>query len=158
MKKTNTKGRMSRLFGQLFKRRHKDHIPVYLSRFETIDKLIAGGLLAIDLESRYVCIDASLHIQYMDSLKEYTAFFNNLRAYMNFHYGLKQKPMIEPEHRIDFGVMLRQTAMYDQDTGEFYDPPQTKYRTLIVGANQYGKVEYTTYTEPTSNHNNTDDN
>lgn len=149
MKKTNVKGRFSRLFGQLFARRKKDHIPVYLSRFETIDKLISSGLLAIDLESRYVCIDASLHIQYMDSKTKYAAFFNNLRAYMNFHYGLKQQPMIEPEERIDFGVMLKQTIMFDHETGDFYDPPHIQYHTLIVGANQYGTVEYDIY----SNHN-----
>lgn len=153
MKKTNTKGRIIRLIRQLFTQRTKDYVPVYLSRFETIEKLIAEDLLAIDLENRYVCIDASLHIQYMNNDRKYVAFFDNLRAYMNFHFGQMQKQMITPEDRINFGVMLKQTRMYDTDTGEFYDQAQVEYHTLIVGINQHNKVEYDVYKAASSNHN-----
>ena len=145
MKTTQRKGRIRQIMGRLFKRRHKDYIPVYLSRFETIDKLIEGGLLAIDLESRYVCLDASLHIQNMNSDRKYTAFFDNIRAYMNFHLGLLRQPMIEPEDRLDFGVMLRQTIRYDAEAGEYFDPPRMKYHTLLVGANQNGRIAYEPY-------------
>lgn len=135
---------------QLFRRRQRDYVPVYLSRFETIDKLIESGLLAIDLCRRYVCLDTSLHIQYMNSKEKYVRFFDNLRVYINYRLGMEGQSMLNPEDRLNFGVMLKQTILYNADTGEVYDIPKIEYHTLIVGINQNGMVEYDTYDEKNS--------
>lgn len=131
------------LAGRMFgKKRKKDFIPVYLKRFAPVEKLIETGLLAIDLKKRFVAVDTSLHLLYMNDIRKYSAFFDTVRAFMNYRLGLLGMPGVEYSDRIDFTVMLKQTAYIDADTGELYDPPKETYHPLVVGYYADGRTEY----------------
>ena len=141
-------GLVKKLLGRMFRSRHHDPIPVYLSRFEPIDKLVKAGSIAIDLESCYVALDVSVHICHMNSDSRYAAFFDTLRAYINFHRGMLGLPMIQPEERVNFSVMLRLEHRFDMETGEFFDTPQHTNQVWLVGYSQSGSVHYAAYESP----------
>ena len=126
-------------------RKRNDYIPVYLKRFGTVEKLIDTELLAIDLEKRFVAVDTSLHLLYMNDIRKYSAFFDTVRAYMNYRLGLLGMSEVKYSDRIDFAVMLKQTSYIDADTGELYDTPKETYRPIIVGYYMNGKTDYDIY-------------
>lgn len=139
-------GRNTRIIKQLFKRRSKSCIPVYLKRFETLDTLIGDDRIGIDIVRKIVVLDTSIHLLYMDDDEKYNAFFDTIRAYINYHRGrLQIKRMVEHEDRIDFMVVQKLYMAFDLDKGEFYDKPKEHAKTLIVGYYQNGKVEYAPY-------------
>lgn len=139
-------GNFTHIINQLFSKRNKSCIPVYLKRFETIDTLIGDDRIGIDIVRNLVVLDTSIHLLYMDDDNKYNAFFDTLRAYINYHRGrLQIRRMVEPEDRIDFMVVQKLYMAFDLEKGEFYDKPQESAQTLIVGYYQNGKVDYVPY-------------
>lgn len=132
------------LLKRLFRKRLKDAVPVYLKRFGTIDRMIDCGLIAIDLEKRLVMLDALIHLQYEAS---YPAFFDTLRAYMNYKGGLAGLDKIGYDDRIDFTVMIRHSVFADENTGEVFDSRKEEYVPLLIGYCRNGKVDYAAYKE-----------
>ena len=133
------------LMRRMIHSRKKDFVPVYLKRFETVDRMIASDLIAIDLEKRFVALDASVHLLYMNDLKRYAAFFDTLRAFINYRRGLLGMKEVAYEERIDFTVMIRHSVMSDAATGEVFDPPRDTVQPLIVGFYAQGIVKYAPY-------------
>lgn len=142
------------LMKQIFAPRHREIIPVYLSRFESVDKMITSGLVSMDFLNKYITLDAVVHINYMNKPKEYANFFDTLRSYMNFHLGLLQKPFLAPEYPIKFAVVMKEIIRIDCETGELYDPAKEKYHVLLLGTNASGCVK--TEVAPLKNENNDD--
>lgn len=138
-------GLVKKLLGRMVRKRLHDPIPVYLARFETVDKLVKAGSIAIDLENCYVALDVSVHICHMNSDARYAAFFDTLRAYINFHRGTLGLPMVEADERINFSVILRLEHRFDMETGEFFDTPRHTYQVWLVGYSQGRNVHYAAY-------------
>lgn len=139
------KGKISHLFRSLFARKKKDYIPVYLSRFEAIEKYIKSRLIGIDVKDCYVILDISVHICYMNSDKEYSAFFDTIRAFINYYRGLLDIPMVEYEDRINFSVNFKREIRIDIENEEFYDNPVEENIPWLIGYYQSGKIVYIPY-------------
>lgn len=142
MDKTIIKALAKRIFSR---KREKDYIPVYLKRFASVDRLIETGMLAIDLDKKFVALDTSIHLLHMNDIRKYSAFFDTVRAYMNYRLGLLGMPGVKYSDRIDFTVMLKQTAYIDADTGELYDNPKETYHPLVIGYYTDGQTVYAPY-------------
>lgn len=132
----------------LFRKREKKQISTYLTRFESIDKLLECELMAIDLHAKLVMLDASLHVMHMENDRQYAAFFDTLRAYMNYQLGLLQMKMIEYEDKINFIVIIKELIRYDETTGEVFNPAKENPIPLIVGFYQNGCIDYAVYEDP----------
>ena len=133
---------------QLFAKRKRSCVSVYLKRFNTIDVLIGDDRIGIDIVRSFVMLDTSIHLLYMNDDNKYNTFFDTVRAYINYHRGLLQIPQIvNPEDRIDFMVAQKLYLAFDLDKGEFYDKLQERAHALIVGYYQNGKVDYVPYKE-----------
>lgn len=139
---------LKELFRRFFGKHRKDAVGAYLDRFETIEKLIADDRIAIDIVKCYVALDASVHRLYMNDDRKYLAFFDTLRAYINYSRGYQGiKTLLQPEDRIDFGVMYKLYKAFDLEKGEFYPRPKAEFKTLLVGYVQDGQIEYTVWKE-----------
>lgn len=130
---------------------------VYLRFIPTIEKLIKVGWLIIDLREIHVSIDYKLHLIFLDDDKKYLAFFDKIRAYMNYKRGLLQvKKLIEPDDRINF-LVFRSNEVYKIDgkevsLEELFDAESfenissdTKVKTLLVGYATSEKIDYTPF-------------
>lgn len=141
---------LKRLLHRLISKRKKaTAVPVYISRFNTIEKMISGNLIGIDLAENYVVLDISIHIRYMNDSKEYATFFDTLRAYINYKKGYLQMPMETPSDRINFAAVLKDEKRFDIDTGDFFDKPQEKIIPWIIGYYQNGILYYDVYEDNT---------
>lgn len=129
----------------VFRKRKKDYIPVYLKRFEAVDKLLEEGLMAVNLEQNFVAVDASVHMMYMNSQSKYNAFFDTVRAFINFKRGCLGMEMVKYNDRIDFAVMIRHTSYIDENTGELYDVPKENIHPVAVGFYMAGDTVYAPY-------------
>lgn len=139
------KGKILHLLRSLFTRKKKDYVPVYLSRFETIEKYIKSRLIGIDVKECYVILDVSVHICYMNKDKEYSAFFDSIRAFINYYRGLFDIPMVEYNDRINFSVNFKREIRIDIEKEEFYDKPIEENIPWLIGYYQSGNIVYTTY-------------
>lgn len=139
------RGKIKVLFRSLFKRKKKDYVPVYLSRFETIDKMIRCRLIGIDIKEAYAVIDVSVHLLYHDDDRKYAAFFETLRAFINYYRGNLDIPMLEYDERINFCVNFKHEIRFDLDREEFYEKPKEENIPWLVGFYQSGKVVYDVY-------------
>lgn len=135
---------ITRLCKGIFRRRKsKSYVQVYLKRFETIDTLIAEDRIGIDLIRALVVLDVSVHLLYMEDDRKYNAFFDTLRAYINYHRGrLQVNRLLEPEDPISFYVVQKLYKAFDLDRGEFFDPPRQEVEKLAVGVYRNGEVSY----------------
>ena len=145
------RGAISRLLSNLFSRRKKDYVQIYLSRFETLEVLVLNELIGIDFKECYVSVDASVHIQYMNDRKSYEAFFDTVRAYINYLRGMNGMSLVNYDDRINFCVTLKQEIRFDMNTGEYYDKPIKKYNICIIVYYQSGKLEYVPFKETEEN-------
>lgn len=134
--------KMRRLIKALFSRKKKNAAAIYLSRFDTIDKMIREKLIGIDVKECYVAIDLSVHLLYKDDDRKYAAFFDTLRAFINYHRGYMDLPVLQPEERINFCVNFRREIRFDLENEEFYDEPRVEYIPWLVGFCQSGTVVY----------------
>lgn len=147
-KREEMKNDISRIARQLFRKRKPSYVPVYLERFASLDKLIADDRIAIDFKQKLVVLDTSMHLLYMDDDRKYAAFFDTIRAYINFSRGrIGIEEVVKHTDRINFMVMLKQYKEFNEETGDFYDPPQETAKTILVGYYQHGKVDYAVYEE-----------
>lgn len=137
--------RIKRLIKALFRRRKKDYVSVYLTRFNAIDKLIQAKLVGIDIKDVFVELDVQEHIRHMYSPREYAAYFDTLRGFINYHRGLHGLSMISYQDRINFSVVLKREKYWDMETEQLYDPPVKEYIPMIVGYYQEGKLKYIPY-------------
>ena len=141
-----TGAKVSRLIGRLFGRKRHGCTQVYLKRFESIEKLVRNGLLAVDYGENLAVLDTSVHLLYMNDDRAYAAFFDTLRAYINFHRGMAgMEEMTCSEDRINFMVTIRRSQLVDDETGEYFFPPKETMEILLVGYFQNGKVDYSPY-------------
>lgn len=138
-------GKIARLLKRLFKLRTKDHVQVYLSRFETVDKFVRSNLIGIDFKDAYVSIDVSVHLLYMNDIRKYESFFDVLRAYINYHRGEYDIPMLEFDERINFCVSLRHEIRFDLEKEEFYEKPKIEYIPCVIGYYQSGNLTSAPY-------------
>ena len=140
----------TKVLKQLFRKKKKTAVPVYLKRFETIQKLIDDDRIGIDFKQKLVVLDSSIHMLYKNDDRKYNSFFDTMRAFLNTYRGaLGIKELIELEDKIDFMVVLKEELFFDHESGEFFSPPKKTAKTLLVGYYQNGKVDYTDYEEPT---------
>lgn len=142
MSSTHTKKLVGQLFNRVLHRPKKSAVPVYLKRFRSIDALIEAGMLSIDLRELRVAIDVSVHMLYMDDDRKYAAFFENLRAYINFRRGFLSLEFVEADRPVCFAVTIREEIRYDLEKGEFHERPVQKYHVILNGVNVSGKVDY----------------
>lgn len=134
--------KMRRLIKALFSRKKKNAAAIYLSRFDTIDKMIREKMIGIDVKESYVALDLSVHLLYKDDDRKYTAFFDTIRAFINYHRGYMDLPMLYSEDRINFCVNFRREIRFDLENEEFYDEPRVEYIPWLIGFFQSGKVVY----------------
>lgn len=138
--------KVSRIIGRLFSRERGGCTQVYLKRFESIEKLVRNGLLAVDYGENLAVLDASVHLLYMNDDRGYAAFFDTLRAYINFRRGMAGiEEMTREEDRINFMVTIRRAQFVDDETGEYFSPPKESTEILLIGYFQNGKVDYAPY-------------
>lgn len=143
--KADSMSNITALLKGVFRRKQgrKSYVAVYLKRFETIDKLIADDRIGIDPIRALVVLDASIHLLYMDDDRKYNAFFDTIRAYINYKRGLLQvNRLLEPEAPLSFYVVQKIYKLFDIERGEFYDPPHEDVEKLLVGAHWNGKMIY----------------
>lgn len=135
---------ITRFLKGIFRRRQrKSYVQVYLKRFETIDTLIGDDRIGIDIVRSLVVLDVSVHLLYMEDDRKYNAFFDTLRAYINYHRGrLQIGKLLEPEDTISFYVVQKLYKVFDIDRGEFFDPPREEVEKLAVGIYRDGVVSY----------------
>ena len=126
----------------------------YLRYIPTIEKLIEIGWLNVDLREIHVSVDYRLHMTFMDEDRKYLAFFDKIRAYMNYKRGFLQvKKLIEPEDRINFLVFRKseihtlngkEVPLPDLFDAEAEDEIGTKEKieTLLVGFATATELEY----------------
>lgn len=139
--------KIRKLIKALFTKKKKSAVGIYLSRFDTVDKLIRDKLIGIDVKECYVALDLSVHLLYKDDDRKYAAFFDTLRAYINFYRGYFQLPALEPGERINFCVNFRREIRFDLETEEFYDQPKVEYIPWLIGFCQSGHVVYDVFEE-----------
>lgn len=140
---------IKRVVKQLFRKRKRSAVPIYLKRFETIQKLIDQDLLGFDFKQKLVVLDSSIHALYLNDDRKYAAFFDTLQAYMNaFRGALGIEEFIDKDDRINFMVVLKQYIGFDLETGDFFSPAKETVSTLLVGYYQDGKVDYAVYEPP----------
>lgn len=147
--------KIKRIIGQLFRKKKHSYIPVYLKRFDTLERLISDDRLGIDHQKKLVVLDSSVHVLYMEDDQAYNAFFDTVRAYINFSRGkVGVEEGVEYSDRINFLVMMKHYTAFDPATEEFFSPPKVEAKTVLVGYYEHGKVEYETYTEEKNVNNN----
>ena len=140
------KRELKRITRQIFCKKHRPYVQTYLNRFATLEKLIADGRIGIDVKQKLVVLDSSIHLLYMEDDQKYNAFFDTIRAYMNYRRGaIEIKEIIKPEDRINFTVVMKHYTAFDESIGEFFDPPKETADTILVGYYKNGRVEYATY-------------
>lgn len=137
--------KFSRLVKALFSRKKENAAAVYLSRFDTIEKMISEKLIGIDVKEGYVAIDLSVHLLYKDDDRKYAAFFDSLRAFINYYRGYMDLPVLQYDERINFCVNFRREIRFDLEREEFYDKPKVEYIPFLVGFCQSDKVVYEVY-------------
>ncbi len=143
--------KLKHIFRRICSRKKVEPAATYLLRFECVDKLLDGGLMAIDLAQSFVMLDASIHIMYMNDDRSYAAFMDTIRAYINYHRGEIKLPMIAHEDRINFIVILKEVIRFDESTGEVFQTAKEIPHPLIVGFYQNGRIDYTAYKDSERN-------
>lgn len=145
--------KMLHTFIQLFRKRKHPTVPVYLRRFASIEKMIKAKLLSVDYGENLVVLDTSVHLLYMGNERAYEAFFDTLRAFINFCRGVAGiEEMTELEDRINFMVVLKRSHLFNDETGEYFNPPEELTDILLIGYYQYGYIDYAPYIKENSNH------
>lgn len=127
--------------GGLFKRSRGDTFTSMLNNVESVGKLVESGWLNVNVSKPYVRLSLKLYHIYALDDKKFSAFLNNVLAFINFHRGrLDEGNVITPEEGFAFSVIDLRTR-YTPPEGESWDDyPRDETVVLLLGAYQNNRV------------------
>ena len=135
------------------KRKEALAMNTYLGCIPTIQTLVDKHLLGIDIKSRLVIIDVSLHLMYVstrsgkamdDADKRYAAFMDKIIAFMNFQLGrMGARDFIDPtKEPVRFFVTQKDVRYFDDSGNPLPAHLQVNEKTLLMGLYKQGEINY----------------